>query len=152
MHDTVSKLSGLSPWLKLFTLNYLGLLSVGAWGERQFTLIMKFECIGFTSFLHKLFLFNFEYVYKCINLYIEKLIFNTCTVCSCRHNDFWQHWEGLELLLWFWNQTQHFSSLQGLSPLMSSCSLPNCLCATYLTWEFTRQFHPLFCTMVTRTS
>lgn len=59
------------------------------------------------------FLFDFEYVYKCINLYIEKLIFNTCTVCSCRHNDFWQHWEGFELLPWFWNQTQHFSSLQG---------------------------------------
>lgn len=48
------------------------------WREIQFTLIMKFECIGFSSFLHKLCsCLNSEYVYKCTILYIEKLIFNT---------------------------------------------------------------------------
>lgn len=103
MQDIVPQLSGLSPLL-----NCLRWIILRAQGERQFTLIMKFECIAFTSFLHKTFSFPLTLYIKCIILYIEKLIFNTCAVCSRKHIDLDRAERGLELLLWFRNQTQHF--------------------------------------------
>lgn len=82
---------------------------------------------------------------KCINLYIEKLIFNTCTVCSRKHIDFDGAERGSELLLWFPNQTQHF--FQSSKFFLHQCHpvhYRNRPCASWLSWEFMLELHPLF--------
>lgn len=75
-----------------------------------FSFIIKCECIGFSSFQHKQHsCSNCVYVYKCTILYIEKLIFNTCTVCSSKAYCVRSAMRGVLVVTVVLNQAQHFS-------------------------------------------